>query len=57
MSKDAKGNIHVAEERGQIYLRDNEDEEIMYSGVIRNKAIKLSNHKKFTCFRKKVVCL
>jgi PAB1-binding protein PBP1 len=55
MSKDAKGNIHLAEERGQVHLRDNENEEIMYSGVIRNKATKLKDRKKFTCIRKKVV--
>lgn len=32
-AEDSKGNIHLAEERNQIELRDNENEEIMYSGV------------------------
>ena len=27
----------------------------MYSGVIRNKAAKLNNPKKFTCFRKNAI--
>jgi PAB1-binding protein PBP1 len=59
MNKDAKGNIHLAEERGQVYLRDNENEEIMYSGVVRNKSkqstSKLTNPKKFKCIRKNLV--
>jgi PAB1-binding protein PBP1 len=55
MNKDAKGNIHLAEERGQVQLRDNENEEIMYSGVIRNKPKQnntLKNPSKFKCIRK-----
>ena len=52
MAQNAEGNIHVAEERGQVLLRDNEDEEIQYSGVIRKK---LNNHKKFTGFHSKIV--
>lgn len=38
LSGDAQGNIHVLEERGQLRYGQNEDEEIQYSGVIRNKA-------------------
>lgn len=46
----------MAEERGQVYLRDNDDEEIMYSGVIRNKPKdSLQNQKKFKCIRKSLV--
>ena len=52
MSQNAEGNIHVAEERGQVLLRDNEDEEIQYSGVIRRK---LKNPMKFKGFHKKLV--
>jgi hypothetical protein len=33
-------------------LRDNEDEEIQYSGVIRKK---LENPRKFACFNPKLV--
>lgn len=54
MQQNADGNVHVAEERGQIMLRDNEDEEIQYSGVIR-KTKKLNNPKKFKCFHTKLV--
>jgi PAB1-binding protein PBP1 len=54
MQSNAEGNIHVAEERGQVMLRDNEDEEILYSGVIR-KSKKLNNPKKFKCFHTKLV--
>lgn len=53
MQSNADGNIHVAEERGQVLLRDNEDEEIQYSGVIR-KSKTLNNPKKFKCFHKNV---
>jgi PAB1-binding protein PBP1 len=49
MQANADGNIHVAEERGQILLRDNEDEEIQYSGVIRKQ---LTNPAKFKCFHR-----
>ena len=51
MQSNADGNIHVAEERGQVLLRDNEDEEIQYSGVIR-KTVKLNNPKTFKCAHK-----
>lgn len=54
MGSNAGGNIHMAEERGQILLRDNEDEEIQYSGVIR-KTKKLTNPKKFKCLHKTLV--
>lgn len=54
MGSNAQGNIHMAEERGQILLRDNEDEEIQYSGVIR-KTKKLNNPKKFKCVHKTLV--
>lgn len=54
MGSNANGNIHVAEERGQVLLRDNEDEEIQYSGVIR-KSKKLNNPKRFGCVHKIVV--
>lgn len=47
---DSKGNTHVAEERNQIHLRDNENEEIMYSGVLRAPVLK--NGKKFSGFMK-----
>ena len=45
LSGDASGNIHLAEERGQLRYGQQEDEEIQYSGVIRSKAPKLNNHK------------
>lgn len=54
LSGDAGGNIHLAEERGQVRYGQQEDEEIQYSGVIRKKAAKLNNPKKFKCFNKKV---
>ena len=54
MQSNSGGNVHVAEERGQVLLRDNEDEEIQYSGVIRKQA-KLNNPKRFKCFHKAVV--
>ena len=38
-------NRHLMEERGQIGLRDNEDEEEAYSGVIRKKQFKTNKGK------------
>lgn len=50
---DSKGNVHLAEERNQIQLRDNDDEEILYSGVVREKKVhNFKNHKKFSGFKK-----
>jgi hypothetical protein len=39
----------LAEERNQILLRDNENEEIRYSGVLRDPILK--NAKKFSGFK------
>lgn len=46
-NQDSKGNKHLAQERGQMELADNEDEEMLHSAVIRRK-----NFKKFSCINK-----
>lgn len=38
--KDSRGNVHLAEERGQIALRDSTNEEMAYSGVQRKTVVK-----------------